>query len=287
MRLARGDGSFKITKFALGDDEIDYSLYKNANNANGAHSSGSAYYDIQILQTPVLEAFTNNGSVMKSKLLSVPRTNILFLPVIKTQQATEGFTDYQLSGSYVVAVDANTVGPNTTNALKKNTFFNGFNLQVTQNPLGFDQGLDTTDISNSNMLDSDLVETQYMVEIDNRFGGIVSESGVKAPVSFIDDDNIATYYLTGPNYIFNISDPQIESTIAGPRGNRLKLKIMSSVELATSTYLFTRLGSTYTAEGANSATVANVKFIDTTIRIMGLTTGYRLNVPIRFVKSPS
>ena len=266
MRLARGDGSFKITKFALGDDEIDYSLYKNANNTNGAHSSGSAYYDIQILQTPVLEAFTNNGSMIKSKLLSVPRTNILYLPVIKTQQAAEGFTDYQFSGSYVVAVDANTVGPDTTNALKKNTFFNGFNLQVTQNPLGFDQGLDTPDISNSNMLDSDLVE---------------------APVSFIDDDNVATYYLTGPNYIFNISDTQIGSTIAGPRGNRLKLKIMSSVELATSTYLFTRLGSTYTAEGASSATVANVKFIDTTIRIMGLTTGYRLDIPIRFVKSPS
>ena len=26
-RLAMGDGSFRITKFALGDDEIDYSLY--------------------------------------------------------------------------------------------------------------------------------------------------------------------------------------------------------------------------------------------------------------------
>ena len=27
-RLAKGDGSFKISKFALSDDEIDYSLYK-------------------------------------------------------------------------------------------------------------------------------------------------------------------------------------------------------------------------------------------------------------------
>ena len=49
MRLAKGDGSFNIVKFALGDDEIDYGLYdKN-------HPSGSAYYDINILQTPVLE----------------------------------------------------------------------------------------------------------------------------------------------------------------------------------------------------------------------------------------
>ena len=27
MRLAKGDGSFKISKFALGDDEIDYGLF--------------------------------------------------------------------------------------------------------------------------------------------------------------------------------------------------------------------------------------------------------------------
>jgi len=36
--LARGDGSFQITQFALADDEIDYTLY------NPSHPSGSAYY---------------------------------------------------------------------------------------------------------------------------------------------------------------------------------------------------------------------------------------------------
>ena len=76
MRLAKGDGSFNIVKFALGDDEISYELYdKN-------HASGSAYYDIEILQTPVLEAFTNNTSTLKSKLLTVTRTNLLYLPQI-------------------------------------------------------------------------------------------------------------------------------------------------------------------------------------------------------------
>ena len=52
FRMARGD--FRISKFALADDEIDYSLY-DKNNVNG-----SAYYDLTILQTPVLESFTNN-----------------------------------------------------------------------------------------------------------------------------------------------------------------------------------------------------------------------------------
>ena len=40
-RLAQGDGSFRIVKFALGDDEIDYSLYRNNNNSAGRHPSRS------------------------------------------------------------------------------------------------------------------------------------------------------------------------------------------------------------------------------------------------------
>jgi hypothetical protein len=43
-RLAKGDGTFRITKFALGDDEINYGSY----NIN--HASGSAYFDLSILQ---------------------------------------------------------------------------------------------------------------------------------------------------------------------------------------------------------------------------------------------
>ena len=35
MRLARGDGSFRIAKFALGDDEIDYGLFDKL-NVNGS-----------------------------------------------------------------------------------------------------------------------------------------------------------------------------------------------------------------------------------------------------------
>ena len=60
-RLARGDASFSITKFALGDDEINYALFNS--------TASSAQQDLSILQTPVREAFTNNMSSMKSKLL--------------------------------------------------------------------------------------------------------------------------------------------------------------------------------------------------------------------------
>jgi hypothetical protein len=61
QRMARGN--FKITKFALGDEEINYGIY------NSSHPSGSAFYDLEVMQTPILEAFTNNTSLMKSKLV--------------------------------------------------------------------------------------------------------------------------------------------------------------------------------------------------------------------------
>ena len=35
--LAKGDGSFQITKFALADDEVDYNLW------NASHELGSNY----------------------------------------------------------------------------------------------------------------------------------------------------------------------------------------------------------------------------------------------------
>ena len=58
-RRRMAEGNFSITKFALGDDEIDYALY------NKTHPSGSAYYDLEILQTPVFEAFTQiNAAIM-------------------------------------------------------------------------------------------------------------------------------------------------------------------------------------------------------------------------------
>ena len=65
--LARGDGSFKITQFALGDDEIDYTLY------NPSHLSGSALYGEAIENMPLLEAFPDETQIMKYKLTTLPR----------------------------------------------------------------------------------------------------------------------------------------------------------------------------------------------------------------------
>jgi hypothetical protein len=73
--LARNDGSFQITQFALADDEIDYTLY------NPNHPSGSAFYGEAIENTPVLEAFPNESQIMRYKLVTLPRGTSK-LPVI-------------------------------------------------------------------------------------------------------------------------------------------------------------------------------------------------------------
>tara|TARA_B110000090_G_scaffold203356_1_gene247817 strand:- start:58 stop:729 length:672 start_codon:yes stop_codon:yes gene_type:complete len=65
--LSRNDGSFQITQFALGDDEIDYTLY------NPNHPSGSAYYGEAIDNMPLLEAFPSELQIMKYKLTTLPR----------------------------------------------------------------------------------------------------------------------------------------------------------------------------------------------------------------------
>ena len=46
--LARNDGSFNITQFALGDDEIDYTLF-NENHPNGSQYSGEAIENMPLL----------------------------------------------------------------------------------------------------------------------------------------------------------------------------------------------------------------------------------------------
>ena len=65
--LAQNDGSFRITQFALSDDEIDYTLY------NPTNPSGSAYYGQAIENMPLLEAFPLVTQEMKYVLTTLPR----------------------------------------------------------------------------------------------------------------------------------------------------------------------------------------------------------------------
>jgi len=65
--LSRNDGSFRITQFALGDDEIDYTLF-NENHPNGSQFAGEA-----IENMPLIEAIPDESNIMLHKLITLPR----------------------------------------------------------------------------------------------------------------------------------------------------------------------------------------------------------------------
>ena len=314
FRLARGDGSFKIVKYAFADDEIDYGSYNND------HSSGSAYYDLDILKTPVLEAFTNNASSMKHKLLSIPRPNLLYMPTMVLNEddgttanmsvASRNDIENEAKGFFVMCVDSTTEdvmfgsdvyssAPGAENGM--NDDIEGVFKSVsnpTHKLIVIDQGLNTSDISFKFSLDPDLRETRYILRIDNRLGGIVSAGGSVQTPNFVDDDHIASYTFTEGTFGDDTlstpgKDKSIESPISGPRGTRFAFSIIPSVELNSSTFLFTKLGTssnnwkngtTVKAFTSDGSTAATFYYIDTIVRVIGATTGTSLDIPVRFIK---
>ena len=64
--LAQGEGKFKITKFALADDEIDYGLY------DITHPNGSNFYGQAIENMNLLEAIPNQTLAVKYFLTNNP-----------------------------------------------------------------------------------------------------------------------------------------------------------------------------------------------------------------------
>lgn len=298
-RLARGDGTFKVTKFAFGDDEINYSNY----DYNAA--SGSAFFDLEILQTPVLEAFTSNRSSLKSRLISLTNNNLLFLPELVLNEVQESLTkrtpDSGLgSGSFIIPVNQTTQAQIIRdNGALSDRLVHGYGNPSIRNGshVRVDQGLNTNKLDALTRLPAELTEQQYVLTIDNRFGMISDVyAGTQGSLSFIDDDQIATYYLTKNigQYIVDcatgqISDESGESgtyvgegtqeaeIIEGPRGTKLRFGIMASNNLRASDYLFETLGRSVTM-------TSNYYVLDAKVKVMGVTTGYHIDIPITFVK---
>ena len=104
--LARGDGSFKITQFALADDEVDYTLY------NPNHPGGSTYYGEAIEEMPILEGFVDETQDLKYKLVTLPRGTSK-LPVLDL-----GYTSIVLKQGAALAIT-----PQTLNYLGANQIY--------------------------------------------------------------------------------------------------------------------------------------------------------------------
>mgnify|MGYP001441531018 CR=1 FL=1 len=311
-RLAAGN--FRISKFALGDEEVNYNLF------NPSDSRGSAFYDLEIMQTPVLEAFTSDQSLMKTRLMSFSRNNILYMPILKINNKSENQSSQPNSAvqGFTLMADNDTITHDAgvgSNHLPG--FVSGLNnteAQVTTH-VAIDQGIDSGDdgLNITQTMDESLLETAFIVKVDHRLLRLQSyvSAGTYSDLTnqFIDDDAIATYYimqgqegspilgpresnfrerqeLNNPNTT-ELTDISSYEMFAGPLGNVLRIVPRVSNSVQQSTSLFAELGSSgsgLATRSGGSATSINYKFIDTIMSVTGMTTGYSIDVPIRIIK---
>ena len=278
-RLARGDGSFRITKFALGDAEIDYSNY----------DTSSVPPDLNVLTTPVFEASTDAGTAMgDSFLMTVVNPNLLDLPVLMISQteSTAGSTAAAAtSGATTDTVQFVCLTDETTRAQWQDTSSNTMQGVISgktasdaaSSLIALHQGFKTdTGISNE-LIDNSLRESRYQIRTDGRLLRLVTPAGTAAPISFTTEDGIDVVFAGG-DMTSGFSTCQTSDVIKGAKGTLLRWSAMATEQLRRSDYYFDRLGSTVTINAVS------YKYIDTAVQIKGLDTGYNLDVVVRILK---
>jgi len=304
-RLATGN--FSISKFALGDDEIDYKLYQKNN------VSGSAYYDLEIMQTPVLEAFTQKNANINYGLVTIPNKNLLYMPSILRNQKIPSITVSDKHNVIYLAVNDGA----TYDALV--TGFGGINGggpdfvlesgRATGRSIVLESGLDTAEISGTPanqqnyIVSQGLQENSFQVSVDNRFfvgiwgpgpgsvfnnnggnGGEIVRFNLSATGPAGSDSNLRNYSLATITAVNNAvyyrtNDARVDtatSVIKGPRSAATALTF--SVKPLTSND-FTRFGSTGQTVGS---AVGTYSYIDSVVYVRGLYAEYQL--PIRIIK---
>lgn len=318
-RLAAGN--FNIAKFALGDEEVNYALW------NTSDSRGSSFYDLEIMQTPLLEAFTSDQSMMKSRLLTLMDDTLLYMPTLKLNDKQDvkhkPYPGYE--GFYLMA-DSKTFDLNDGTARVLRTpevgVLHGIPGRFGQTThISIDQGIDSGDssLTLADHMPGELIERSYIVKVDHRLltleallPGANAENTMRLEESFIDDDGIATYYIVSSDSNSPILGPREESLrlrgeidqvreqsdlstiddhemFDGPLGTVLRIVPRASSLVSRGESLFNEFGSVSgTSLSFRGGTInAGYKFIDTAISVAGATTGYSIDIPIRIIKGLS
>jgi len=310
-------GNFRIVKFALGDDEIDYGLYDKTN------TNGPAYYDLQILQTPILEAFSQKNAAINYGLISYARNDLLYLPTIKNNTKSPMVKQGAISldptyNVFYLADNTKTDGTSTTSTLLSSDITNGLDSILISNYAGsprfvfVETGLDTTELSsnsanqNSYLLSVGLNDNQFSVECDKRFikavwsppagasfsmdgnnEGILKLSTLASSMTATTSRELQNYSKMFANGVTSRLYPQTGidttgtySSISGPRGAWTGLSFGINPSLILSD--FQRYGKTAQSQGATSATY---DYIDTIVYVRGVTTNVVLQLPIRIIRT--
>jgi len=315
-RKRMAQGNFRIVKYSPGDDEIDYSLY------NADHTSGSAYYDLEILQSPVMEAATKQASSIKYGLLSITRTDILFMPTLKANQKISEALNKKGS-VFILAANRETYENLSSDSVLGEKYVLEPNTKTPTRTVVVESGIDsserqaTLENRNAMLVASGLLDSNFEFKFDSRFvAGLTSVQGGKfANLSDgtrdISMSTFATRTAIGAqDFIENYSTavaPGIANLVAkrdnsatgfdlsgfeGPRGTVTAATFVPSTEInaeGSSTPSF------YSLYGRTSVAAATLGFIgsntydviDTTVYVRVLTSGTQIQIPLRIVRKKS
>jgi len=311
-RQRLSQGNFAIGKFALGDDEIQYNLYdKN-------HPSGSAYYDLQILQTPCETAHTKASNIQYG-LISLAGQNILYIPDLALNQKTDK-SILKLNKIVHVAVNSTTQGKLTdpdASAVDSQYILEA-NSQAPARSIVVESGINSSEIKGTaanrsaylqavNMMDS-----RYIVSTDSRFfNGVLGTGPVrftnnaqgKFTIAFdslesikptTESDTLLNYRdtsITGaPNTIYyyaNAEQPDTaKSEIAGPRGTVMAMNLSLPDTMQSTGTDRAEEWSKYgkLAQTAIDGKSQKYDIIDTMVMIRGASTGRSIQVPVRLLR---
>lgn len=315
-RRRMAQGNFKIAKFALGDDEIDYSLY--------VAGTGSAYQDLEILQTPIFEAATSENLTIQNGLRSFNRSDILYMPEMVVN---EKIPEAAVSANNVYWVAANTETYNkliASDALGDPKYVlqtdqtNGKKLFIETGLNGASSdGINGTESNRLGYLKSEnMVDKRIAVKLDSRFfkGAMGPTSGKNArfnndpdgkanismPISQVafagstqGVENYNTAYIKGVDntvtYNPNVSDSNI-TAIDGPRASATAINFavddtMKSISTGPRSSKYTLYGTTNkvgTDYGWSTTEVFDT--VDSTVFVEGDESSAQKQVNVRIVR---
>ena len=311
-------GNFRITKFTLGDDEIDYSLY------NKDHPSGSAYYDLEILQTPILEAFTQPNASINYGLVSYTRQDLLYLPsaIINEKTFSPRIASRSTSKNVFFLADntkTNAQGVPTSKVMTADSSVPEANILISSDTAGrfvmIETGIDTTELAASSVNQATyitsvgLADNGFLVRYDNRFIQSVlgatagsqfangTQQGASLQVSLagagnarrspsLTNYNEATIGAAVNRVYSNIGatgttvDSSTQySAVTGPRGSFTALNFLIRGDITQTDYVkFGTISNDLFGDGTL------YDFIDTTVYVQGLASNANVQLPVRIIK---
>ena len=200
-------GAFKVTKFSLGDDEIDYSMYNLA-------EVGTEKADAAIFKTPLFEAFEGRTANIYSGLVSYGNKDLLWLPILK-------INDRAPTSAKQYTMPAGRVRPTSHESYVSGTFFYMAANEETAEKLINYFNSTVGEGSKYVLKDSEMVGTKILIEsgIDTGLPGAGPKwqgSRSNQVIHLIENGLVDNYYYvtTDPRFVRSLFSVNKESYFA-------------------------------------------------------------------------